>query len=94
MKGTMDNYLQNRFKLDGNLFCKNAMIQQKISVIEQIKSENKEDIYSLDYEKFIQAYENNNFSNDSEESDITSNQYETRNVFMGQENFTNDSDQN
>ena len=58
MKGTMDNYLQNRFKLDGNLYCKQAMVQQKINVMEHLKSENNEELYSLDYEKFIRAYEN------------------------------------
>ena len=90
----MDNYLQNRFKLDGNLYCKQAMMQQKINVMEHLKSENNEELYSLDYEKFIRAYENQNFSNDSEESDTINNQYETRSVFMGLENFTKEANKN
>lgn len=32
-KGTLDNYLQNRFKLDGNLFCRNVKIQNELKLI-------------------------------------------------------------
>ena len=49
-KGTMDNYLKNRFKLDGNLYCKNSKIQKELDIIGQIRKENKETIFSVNYE--------------------------------------------
>ena len=46
----MDNYLKNRFKLDGNLYCKNSKIQKELDIIGQIRKENKETIFSVNYE--------------------------------------------
>ncbi len=54
----MNNYLKNRFKLDGNLYCKNSKIQKELNVISLIRKEMKEpDMFSVDYEQLLKFYE-------------------------------------
>jgi len=36
---TMDNYLENRFKLDSNAYCKKSSIRKQVSKLNEIKYE-------------------------------------------------------
>ena len=74
-KGTLDNYLQNRFKLDGNLFCRSSKIRSELDLISQIKFEAQDQSYQVNYERLISAYEQSNFSNESDEEDHAQYQY-------------------
>ena len=80
----MENYLQNRFKLDGNLYCRDSKIEKEMSLIKQLQTENKEEIFKINYKDIVLQYENNeNFSNDSDEYDSEYNQqYESTNRFV------------
>ena len=80
-KGTLDNYLENRFKLDGNLYCRNVKVKRELQLINQIIKENKEPIFEVNFNELIWQYEQQeNFSNDSEDSEEDAQcQYETTN---------------
>lgn len=81
-KGTQDNYLKNRFKLDGNLYCKHSTVKKQLDIISQIRKENNETIFSVNYEQLLKLYEMENFSNDSEDYDVNHKQYETSTNYL------------
>ena len=82
-KGTLDNYLENRFKLDGNLYCLNAKVKNELQLINQIHKENEEAIFEVNFKELLWQYEHmENFSNDTEDSEEGQQcQYETTNKF-------------
>ena len=82
-KGMMDNYLQNRFKLDGNLFCRNRKIQNQLKLFTHIKQENSESIFQVNYEELLRQYEiKDNYSHDeNSDSDDSEGQYMTRHSY-------------
>ena len=70
-KGTLDNYLENRFKLDGNLHDHNKKVQNQLQVFNRIyKGNNQMAIFEVNFRDLVWKYERmNGYTNDSEDSD-------------------------
>lgn len=70
-KSTLDNYLANRFKLDGNRWCREIAVKNKLELINQdIVSENQECVFKFDYEQLVRkiqmTIETNHISEDDD----------------------------
>ena len=60
----MDNYLQNRVKLDRNLYCKTSEVTKQMTVLSQIRTENNENEINT---AIIQEYVENKLAENARE---------------------------
>lgn len=67
----------NRFKLDGDLFCRSVKVNKELELINKVVyTEDKEPVFEVNFRDLLWQYElQDNFSNDSEDSEDHLSQY-------------------
>ena len=71
--------MKNRFKLDGDLWCRSVKVNQQLDLIKKVAlTEDKEPVFEINFQELLWQYElQDNFSNDSEDSEDHEGQYHT-----------------